>query len=67
MGVTMNLSGLPDGTMSFKELGKNKRYIYTNVTFSNGTGGLIGAKAHKSGWELSDGVKNGQLRISPDI
>jgi len=67
MGVTMDLSGLPDGAINFKELGKNKGYIYTNVTFRNGPGGLIGAKAHKSGWELSDGVKNGQLRISPDI
>ena len=67
MGITMDLSGLPDGAISFKELGKNKGYIYTNVTFSDGIGNLISAKAHKSGWELSDGAKNSQLRISYDL
>jgi hypothetical protein len=35
MGVTIDLTGLPDGTISFKQQGKNNDYIYTNVTFSN--------------------------------
>ena len=35
MGVTIDLTGLPDGTISFKQQGKNNDYVYTNVTFSN--------------------------------
>ena len=66
-GYTMYLGGLPDGVISFKELGKIKGCIYANGTFRNCTGGLIDAKCHKSGWELSNGVKNRQLHISYNL
>jgi hypothetical protein len=67
MGVTMDLAGLPDGDISFKGLGEKEEYIYSNVVFSDGAGGVIDTNAEKNGWNLPSGAKNGRLRVSYDL